>query len=70
MRKVLIAAISAAMLLVNGETSPFAGQFGDVEALPFHRARTCTIPKVGHMIHFEAPVPLATQIERFLQQPL
>ncbi len=62
--------ISAAMLFVSGEISPFASQLGNVDALPFPRARTCTIPKVGHMIHFEAPVTLATQIERFLQQTL
>lgn len=62
--------ISAAMLLVSGETSPFAEQSDIVDGLPFPESRSCTIAEVGHMIHFEAPGLLATQIEQFLQQPL
>jgi len=59
--------ISAAVLFVSGETSPFAGQLGGVEALPFPASRSSVIPDVGHMIHFEAPERLAEQIEAFLQ---
>jgi pimeloyl-ACP methyl ester carboxylesterase len=59
--------ISAAMLLVSGETSPFTGQTGGVDTLPFPASQSCTIAGVGHMIHFEAPKRLAEQIETFLQ---
>ncbi len=59
--------ISAAMLLVSGEISPFAGQTGGVDTLPFPVSQSCTIAGVGHMIHFEAPKRLAEQIETFLQ---
>ena len=62
--------IEAAILLVAGEASPFASQLGDVDALPFPAGRVCTIPDVGHMIHFEAPRRLAAQIDEFLQKPL
>lgn len=62
--------ISAAMLLVSGETSPFAGQVGGVDALPFPASRSCVIRGVGHMVHFEAPDRLAEQIDTFLQQYL
>lgn len=62
--------ISAAMLLVSGATSPFAGQVGGVEALVFPASRSCIIAEAGHMIHFEAPQRLAEQIEAFLNQYL
>ncbi len=60
----------ASVLLVSGETSGFAGQLGSMEALPFPTARFCTIPAVGHMVHFEAPRRLAEQMEQFLKKSL
>ena len=33
-------------------------------------AQSDCIDGAGHMLHFEAPVPLASSIERFLQQTL
>ncbi len=62
--------ISAAMLLVSGATSPFAGQFGSADSLPFPVSQYATIAAVGHMVHFEAPERLAEQIETFLQKSL
>jgi len=62
--------ITAAVLLLAGETSPFATQFGNVGSLPFPGSQACTIAGVGHMIHFEAPRELAVQIETFLQKHL
>jgi pimeloyl-ACP methyl ester carboxylesterase len=38
--------------------------------LPFPASQLCTIPAAGHMIHFDAPQRLATEIEQFFTKPL
>ena len=58
--------ITAPVLLVSGDSSPFAEELGDPASLPFPESRLCTIPTAGHMIHFDAPELLATQIQQFL----
>ncbi len=63
-------AISAAVLLVHGETSPFAEHVGGVAGLPFPNSSSVEIAAVGHMLHFEAPQQLALVIEEFLRKPL
>jgi len=62
--------ISARMLLIAGDSSPFATQFGSIDELPFPKSHTATLPGVGHMIHFEAPERLAHEIEQFLKKTL
>lgn len=62
--------ISAAILLIYGDQSSFAGPMEGPRSLPFPDAQSCCIVGSGHMIHFEAPQILAEQIERFLQKPL
>jgi len=62
--------VSAQVLLVCGDSSPFASQFGSTASLPFPSSQSCTVPGVGHMIHFEAPKRLAEEIEQFLQKTL
>lgn len=62
--------ISANVLLVYGEESPFADKFGSTGSLPFPNAETAGIAAARHMLHFEAPIPLAGLIERFLRKPL
>jgi pimeloyl-ACP methyl ester carboxylesterase len=62
--------VSADVLLVRGGQSPFAGEIDDIRDLPFPKSEICTIPDVGHMLHFEAPACLAEQIETFLLKPL
>ena len=62
--------ITADVLLISGELSPFATQFGSAANLPFRNSQSGTVAGVGHMIHFEAPDRLAEQIESFLSQPL
>ncbi len=60
--------ISAAVLLVSGEKSPFRGQLTDFAPSRGPDTESYEIDGVGHMIHFEAPEILAKQIERFLLQ--
>ncbi len=62
--------VSANVLLVRGGRSPFAGEIDDIGDLPFPKSEVCTIPDVGHMLHFETPDRLAEQIEAFLLKPL
>lgn len=62
--------IAAPILLVHGEKSPFADQFGSTASLPFPNAESAEIAGAGHMIHFEAPEALATLIEQFLKKTL
>lgn len=62
--------ISAAILLIYGDQSSFAGPMEGPRSLPFPDAQSSCIVGSGHMIHFEAPQILAEQIERFLQKPL
>jgi pimeloyl-ACP methyl ester carboxylesterase len=62
--------VSAEVLLVRGGRSPFAGENDDIGDLPFPNSEICTIPDVGHMLHFETPLHLAGQIEAFLLKPL
>lgn len=58
--------ITADVLLISGENSPFANQFGSTTDLPFPNSESSVVPGVGHMIHFEAPGRLAAIIEDFL----
>jgi pimeloyl-ACP methyl ester carboxylesterase len=58
--------ITASVLLVSGDSSPFAKEIGDPASLPFPDSQLCTIPDAGHMIHFDAPELLAAQIRQFL----
>jgi pimeloyl-ACP methyl ester carboxylesterase len=60
--------ISAAVLLVSGEKSPFRGQLTDFAPSRGPDTESYEIDGVGHMIHFEAPEILAKQIEGFLLQ--
>ncbi len=62
--------ISAAVLLVCGERSPFAGTSESADLWPHPANQSCTVPGVGHMIHFEAPQRLAKQIEQFFKKYL
>jgi pimeloyl-ACP methyl ester carboxylesterase len=62
--------ISARMLLIAGDRSPFAAQFGKIDELPFPNSHSATLSGVGHMIHFEAPDRLALEIEQFFTKPL
>ena len=62
--------ITAPVLLVSGDGSPFARELGDPASLPFPGSQLCTIPAAGHMIHFDAPELLATQIQQFLFKTL
>lgn len=62
--------ITATVLLICGESSPFSRQFGDIAALPFSDSESHTIAGAGHMIHFEAPELLAEEIEQFLKKTL
>ncbi|HNP63799.1 MAG TPA: alpha/beta hydrolase [Woeseiaceae bacterium] len=62
--------ITAPVLLVHGDRSPFADQFGSTALLPFPNAESAEVEAAGHMIHFEAPERLAGLIERFLRKTL
>ncbi len=62
--------IRAPVLLVHGDKSPFADQFGDIASLPFPDAESAEIVGAGHMIHFDAPERLANRIEQFLKKTL
>ena len=62
--------ITAPVLLVHGEKSPFADQFGSSASLPFPDAESAEVSSAGHMIHFEAPEALASLIEQFLKKTL
>jgi len=61
-------AISAAVLLVSGDKSPFKDQLTDFALAQGPDTESSEINGVGHMIHFEAPEILAKQIEQFLLQ--
>jgi pimeloyl-ACP methyl ester carboxylesterase len=63
-------AISAPVLLVHGELSPFAEQAGGIAELAFPNSSSIEIPASGHMLHFEAPQQLAAAIEGFLRKTL
>jgi len=62
--------VSARVLLISGDRSPFATQLGRLDDLPFPDKRSSTIKGSGHMVHFEAPASLAEHIEQFFRQPL
>jgi pimeloyl-ACP methyl ester carboxylesterase len=62
--------ITASVLLVSGDNSPFARQFGDIATMPFPGSEAVEVSGVGHMVHFEAPESLAEQIEQFLKKAL
>ena len=63
--------VTAPTLLVAGADSAIFHAVGLRAAdgklpLPFPKSRTCIIEDCGHMVHFEAPGPLAAAIEEFL----
>lgn len=62
--------ITADVLLVHGEKSTFAAQFGSTSLLPFPNASDAEVPGAGHMIHFEAPEILAGLIRDFRAKTL
>ena len=62
--------ITATTLLITGGASRFAEQFGASSSLPFPDAETVSIDGAGHMVHFERPVELASEINRFFAQDL
>lgn len=57
----LVAGADSAVLEMAGMRPP-----GGELLLPFPDCRTCIIDGCGHMVHFEAPGPLAAAIEDFL----
>ncbi|MEM8817058.1 MAG: alpha/beta hydrolase [Pseudomonadota bacterium] len=66
-------AVTAPVLMLTGANSSFRqaghphdGRF-DFE-LPFPRVSKLTLPDCGHMLHFEAPGPLAAAASDFLRQ--
>ena len=64
--------VTAPVLLVAGADSPVFEAVGLSAAdgslpLPFPDCRTKIIEECGHMVHFEAPAPLAEAIEDFLR---
>jgi pimeloyl-ACP methyl ester carboxylesterase len=67
--------VTAPVLLVAGADSAVFQAVGvqpsdGCLALPFPNSRTCIIEACGHMVHFEAPGPLAAAIEDFLLETL
>ena len=61
--------VEAPVLLVSGGESAFArGDDARLDGtpMPFPDVESVSIPGVGHMLHFEAPVLLAGHIEAFL----
>lgn len=67
--------VTAPVLLVAGADSNILDAFGEhlAEAnlgLPFPDSRSCVIDAAGHMVHFEAPAPLAAAIEDFFRPTL
>ena len=67
--------VVAPVLLLEGGESEFALptdprlELG-IRDLPFRAADLQTIPDAGHMMHFEAPAPLAAHIEAFFAKHL
>jgi len=64
--------VSAAVLVVAGAESRILDVLGesggpDSLELPFPDCRRQVIAAAGHMVHFEAPEPLAAAIEAFLE---
>ena len=59
--------ISAELLLVSGDKSPFAELFDSAATLPFPKSHSEVIEGAGHMIHFEAAAELAQVVEDFLR---
>jgi pimeloyl-ACP methyl ester carboxylesterase len=67
--------VTAPVLLVAGADSKVLEAVGGRPSdgglpLPFPNSRTWIIDDCGHMVHFEAPGPLAAAIEEFLQPTL
>jgi pimeloyl-ACP methyl ester carboxylesterase len=62
--------VSAPVLVVRGDRSTLATQFGLSSDLPFPNQRNVLVDRTGHMIHFEAPASLAAEIESFFTRPL
>ncbi len=63
-------AIEAEVLLVTGSDSKLASHFADIVGASCPADREVCIEKAGHMLHFEAPNALATEIEAFLKDHL
>ena len=62
--------VTAEVLLVSGDRSPFAEKSSSSSPLPFANSQSCVIEDAGHMIHFESAPALARAIEGFLKIPL
>jgi pimeloyl-ACP methyl ester carboxylesterase len=62
--------ITAAVLMVSGDNSPFVDHLGDPASPWFADNESVVIAGAGHMIHFEAPDILASHIECFLKKTL
>jgi pimeloyl-ACP methyl ester carboxylesterase len=67
--------VQAPVLLVAGaDSSVFEAVGLTVDGgnlhLPFPNSRTAVIENSGHMVHFDAPGPLARAIEGFLRHTL
>ena len=62
--------IDATVLLVTGSDSQFGERFGDAGDLPIPHTRSVEIAGAGHMIHFEQPQALATEIRKFFTTDL
>ena len=63
-------AISADVLLVTGGESELARHIGVDARAHCPGDRSVSIEKAGHMLHFDAPVELAAEIETFLREYL
>jgi len=63
-------AATAEVLLISGAKSDAARWSGDVATLTHPRLQSVQLDEAGHMPHFEAPGPLAAEIEAFFRSTL
>jgi pimeloyl-ACP methyl ester carboxylesterase len=64
-----LAALRCPTLLIDGADSPWRPPDGPQRARAIAQATSLTLPNAGHMLHHDAPLPLAAAICRFLDAP-